>query len=128
MFTPGALPFNKRAISISGFCSRSFLPIEETAYPNAFFSFLIPNAVTTTSLKSSFKDFKVKLVTAWEVASFFSKPTLETCKTAPVFTLILYAPFASDSVLFFEALFSVITAPSTGVPFSSVTLPVTVVF
>ena len=31
MFTPGALPFNKRAISISGFCSKSFLLIEETA-------------------------------------------------------------------------------------------------
>lgn len=50
--TPAAFPFRILVISPVARCSISSLLNSVTAYPNAFFSFRIPNAVITTSSNS----------------------------------------------------------------------------
>ena len=126
IFTPGALPLKTRPRSPSGRSSKSFLPTEDTAYPKAFFSRLIPKAVTTTSLRFSSAVFKETFPASEAATSFFSNPVPEITKTAPGLTVSLKTPLASVAVppLLF---FSTTAAPSMGFPLSSVTFPVTVV-
>ena len=52
ILTPAALPRRILAISVSARCSISSLETVDTAYPSAFFSVLIPCAVTITSSRA----------------------------------------------------------------------------
>ena len=59
MFTPGTLPAKELMTLVFLFFINSCALKSVTEYPNAFRAFLIPNAVTTTSLMLSPEDFMV---------------------------------------------------------------------
>jgi hypothetical protein len=62
MFTPGAFPVNALTTSVEGFAANSSALIVVTAYPKAFFSFLIPWLVTTTSPNTCASAFIVTFI------------------------------------------------------------------
>ena len=76
IFTPGTLPANELITLVFLFFNNSSELISETAYPKAFFSFLIPIAVTTTSFKVWASSFKVTVYT-------FPAPTLISAEVYP---------------------------------------------
>ena len=123
--TPGALPFKRRTTSPSGLFSKSFLPTVATAYPNAFFSLLIPRAVTTTSSISCslFLSLAIKLPEETEIV-VAENPIPETSKIAFGATLILKVPSAPVVVPVLAPL-TLIEIDARGLPLSSVIFPVT---
>ena len=126
MFTPGALPCNKRIGSPSGRNSNCFLSTEATAYPSAFFSRLIPKDVTTTSEIVSEEAASVTLAALDAAISAGANPTLEITNTVlELGTLKVKLPLASVDVPFLRLVFCTTEAPTTGAPLSSMTLPVT---
>ena len=65
MDTPATFPCRALAKSGSGSSATSLESTSAIAYPKAFFDFLIPCAVTTTSFKVAVSVFIVTLITVW---------------------------------------------------------------
>ena len=124
--TPEALPVKIRPISPSPLCSRASDSTSETAYPSACFSRLIPREVTITS-SSWFPWARLMLTTssAPTVTAVVSYPTKLNSRTFPSATSMLKFPSKSVETPF-DVPCSRTVAPGSGIPWSSVTVPVMV--
>src|SRR5690606_27674454 len=125
--TPAIFADNAVPKLVSLALSKSSPLSSPVAYVSAFLSLWIPKAVTTTSSKEAVSSINTTSITDLPPTSilWLTKPINENTKVLPSGTDKVYSPFKSVAVPIAVPGTDTVT-PGMGLPFSSVTLPLTV--